>query len=135
MASAIHHAESSARKWGGRPEDYLAIHEWFDNSKNHHPDFRHRAMHHHSQGIEQCEQVHGHRVYLHNEDGSPLTRPGTSVRNFEPYHKWVPTKWVAEQHVIEDMGRIPTVSEWLSQIQALPWMSAHARRLSRELEV
>lgn len=30
MAHPFHHALSSARKWGGRPEDYLAIHNWFD---------------------------------------------------------------------------------------------------------
>ena len=33
MAHSYHHAVSSARKWGGVPEDYLAIHTWFDKSK------------------------------------------------------------------------------------------------------
>jgi hypothetical protein len=33
MAHPLRHAESSARKFGGKPEDYLAIHNWFDESK------------------------------------------------------------------------------------------------------
>jgi hypothetical protein len=28
MAHSYHHAVSSARKWGGTAEDYLAIHAW-----------------------------------------------------------------------------------------------------------
>src|SRR3954462_15997474 len=32
-SSDLHHAVSSARKHGGEPEDYLAVHEWFDASK------------------------------------------------------------------------------------------------------
>jgi len=30
MAHPLHHAESSARKFGGDPSDYQAIHDWFD---------------------------------------------------------------------------------------------------------
>ena len=33
MAHPIDHAKSSAKKWGGQPEDYLHIHKWFDESK------------------------------------------------------------------------------------------------------
>ncbi len=33
MAHPIKHAESSARRFGGKAEDYLAIHNWFDESK------------------------------------------------------------------------------------------------------
>ena len=43
MAHPYHHAVSSVRKWGGRVEDYQAIHDWFDASKAHLADFRHRA--------------------------------------------------------------------------------------------
>ena len=25
-----YHASSSARKYGGKPDDYLPLHEWFD---------------------------------------------------------------------------------------------------------
>jgi len=30
MAHPWHHAVSSARKYGGKPEDYLEIHSWLD---------------------------------------------------------------------------------------------------------
>ena len=35
MAHPLHHAESSARKFGGVPSDYQAVHDWFDASKEH----------------------------------------------------------------------------------------------------
>jgi hypothetical protein len=45
-----HHALSSARKHGGKIEDYLPLHQWFDETKKHICDFRHRALRHHSIG-------------------------------------------------------------------------------------
>jgi hypothetical protein len=33
MAHPLKHAESSAKKFGGKPDDYLPIHNWFDESK------------------------------------------------------------------------------------------------------
>ena len=33
MAHPLQHAKSSVRKWGGVVEDYLEIHEWFDETK------------------------------------------------------------------------------------------------------
>ena len=30
MAHSYHHAVSSARKFGGQPSDYQAIHDWLD---------------------------------------------------------------------------------------------------------
>jgi hypothetical protein len=32
MAHPLHHAESSARRYGGVPADYQVIHDWFDAS-------------------------------------------------------------------------------------------------------
>ena len=48
MAHPYHHALSSVRKWGGCVEDYQAIHDWFDASKQITADFRHRALRHHA---------------------------------------------------------------------------------------
>ena len=50
MANCYHHAVSSVKKWGGSPEDYQPIHDWFDESKKIMPDFRHRALRHHAEG-------------------------------------------------------------------------------------
>ena len=33
MGHPYHHALSSVRRWGGTPEEYLALHQWFDASK------------------------------------------------------------------------------------------------------
>ena len=33
MAHCYYHALSSVRKWGGAVDDYLPLHQWFDESK------------------------------------------------------------------------------------------------------
>lgn len=103
MAHPWHHAESSARKFGGKPEDYLAIHQWFDESKAFLADFRHRALRHHAEGIFLCERIFG--VTIVNADG----------RN-------IPVRTIGEQHVMEDLGRVPSAADWLTRIRAEPWM-------------
>ena len=35
---------------------------------------------------------------------------------------------VAEQHVLEDLGRIPSLSDWLNEIDVKPWMAGAATR-------
>ena len=113
MSHPYHHALSSVKRWGGVPEDYQEIHDWFDEIKAHHPDFRHRAMRHHSEGIFLCERVFGTSITLSTG-------------------RVVPVRFVGEQHVTEDMGRIPTVSDWLKCIASEPWMTAHTKPLGKE---
>ncbi len=103
MAHPHFHARSSARKYGGKPGDYMAIHNWFDESKAHIGDIRHRALRHHSEGIFMCEKIFGETIT--NSDG-----------------RTVPVRFIGEQHVIEDLGRIPSVSDWLSLLPFEPWM-------------
>ena len=80
MAHPFKHAESSARKFGGKAEDYLPIHNWFDESKAFIADFRHRALRHHAEGIFLCERIFG--VAITNSEG-----------------KQVPVRYIGEQHV------------------------------------
>lgn len=99
------HAQSSVRKWGGKPEDYLAIHDWLDATKECSADFRHRALRHHAQGIVEAERLFGHTIT--NSDG-----------------RMVPVRYIAERHVKEDCGgRVPSVSDWLSQLRPAAWTS------------
>lgn len=42
------HAKISVKKFGGLPEDYIEIHNWFDQTKTHIPDSRHRLVLHNS---------------------------------------------------------------------------------------
>ncbi len=51
MAHPYHHALSSVKKWGGTVDDFIAVHTWFDQSKEITADFRHRALRHHAEGI------------------------------------------------------------------------------------
>ena len=59
MSNAYIHAERSAKKWGGEPEDYLAIHKWFDQTKSQIGDNRHRAVLHNAWGIHLAVEVFG----------------------------------------------------------------------------
>ena len=105
MAHPFHHAQSSARKFGGVPDDYQAIHDWFDATKAHMAHFAHRALRHHAAGIFEAEKVFG--VTITNSDG-----------------KKVPVRFIGEQHVREDCGGIiPSVTDWLRGLQTKRWMS------------
>ncbi len=103
MAHPYHHALSSVNKWGGNVEDYLPIHQWFDESKSITADFRHRALRHHAEGIFMAEKVFGTTITLST---------GTVI----------PTRWVGEQHVKEDLGMIPSFADWARAIRPAPWM-------------
>jgi hypothetical protein len=98
-----HHALSSVARWGGKVEDYLPIHDWFDESKAFLADFRHRALRHHAEGIFLCEKIFG--TTLTNGDG-----------------RVIPVRWVGEQHVKEDLGLIPSAQDWLKNLMPQPWM-------------
>src|SRR5690242_21373359 len=65
MGHCYHHALSSVRKWGGAPEDYLPLHQWFDEpSKLITADFRHRALRHHAEGIFMLERFFGPTITI-----------------------------------------------------------------------
>jgi hypothetical protein len=102
------------KKWGGIVEDYLPIHQWFDESKMMMADIRHRALRHHAEGIFMCERIFGTTIVNHS---------GRSI----------PVRMIGEQHVIEDCGFIPSLNEWLKHIRVQPWM-LRTRKLSQELE-
>ena len=116
MAHPYHHALSSVKKWGGIPEDYMPIHNWLDESKSHLANFRHRALRHHSEGIFMAEKIFG--TVITNSDSRD-----------------VPVRFIGEQHVTEDCGFIPTVADWLTHIQAQPWMKRVGKKLSHTLEI
>ena len=105
MAHPLHHAQSSARKFGGLPEDYQKIHNWFDATKEHMAFFTHRAIRHNSMGIFEAERLFG--LSITNSAG-----------------REVPVRFIGEQHVKEDCrGRIPSLADWLGRIQPAPWMA------------
>lgn len=98
------HALSSVRLFGGRFQDYIALHQWMDETKAYIGSNVHRAMRHHSQGIFEGEKIFG--IFILNSD-----------------KKEVQTRDIFEQHVVEDLGFIPTVCDYLENLEYQPWMS------------
>ena len=107
MAHPYHHALSSVKKWGGTADDYIEIHSWYDQSKELIADFRHRALRH-AQGIWQSETIFGPTLTLSTG-------------------RVIPTRWVGEQHVKEDLGFIPSFADWVKAIRPEPWMGRAER--------
>tara|TARA_R100000458_G_scaffold52597_1_gene54240 strand:+ start:4990 stop:5337 length:348 start_codon:yes stop_codon:yes gene_type:complete len=103
MANCYYHSLSSVKKWGGRPEDYQAIHDWFDESKKIMPTFRHRALRHHAEGCFACEEKFGTTIMIQTG-------------------RLVPVRLIAERHIIEDLGFIPTIIDWFQYIPGEKWM-------------
>ncbi len=102
---ALYHAHSCVRRWGGRPEDYLPVHEWLDATKELIADCRHRALRHHSHGVFEAERRFG--CAITNADG-----------------RLVPVREIAELHIKQDCGgRIPTVADWLANMRIQAWMN------------
>jgi hypothetical protein len=103
------HAKSSVHEWGGSPEDYLPIHDFIDSTKAAHPDMRHRTILHNAFGCFLVEKVFGHNIV--NSDG-----------------KQVSTRDIAERHIIEDLGFIPTISDYLNLLPMPEWIGGRPKR-------
>lgn len=104
------HAKNSVKRYGGKVEDYMPIHNWFDSTKAAYANFAHRAILHNTFGIYLCEQLFGE--FITNSDGKVL-----SVRD------------IAEDHVKEDCaGRIPTIQDWMKDLSPEPWMLGQGQR-------
>lgn len=103
MGHSYHHALSSAKRWGGAADDYLPLHAWFDESKAITADFRHRALRHHAEGIFMLERFFGTTITVSTG-------------------RIVPVRLIGEQHVIEDLGFIPSFADWVRCIRPEPWM-------------
>jgi hypothetical protein len=116
MSHPLHHSISSQKKWGGHVDDYLPIHNWFDETKMHYPDMRHRALRHHSEGIFWCEQQFG--TYITNSEG-----------------RMVPVRAIGEQHCMEDLGWIPTIKDYLDNMEVQGWMfkPGEGRKMLKEM--
>lgn len=99
------HSQSTAAKWGGEPSDYVELHDWFDETKQFTGDWTHRALRHHSAGIQWAIEKFGHTII-----------------NSKGQH--IPTKLIAEQHIQEDCGFIPTPKDYLFSLTKSPqkWM-------------
>lgn len=98
------HSRIHAKRWGGEPVDYADIDDFIDSSKSALADVRHRALLHSAWGCWVVEQMFGR------------TRINSDGREYSP-------RDVAEQHIIQDLGFIPTAERYLSTMNIEPWMS------------
>jgi hypothetical protein len=114
MANSYVHAINSARIFGGVPEDYIKIHEFIDSSKQSFGDERHRAMYHHTHGPWICQEIFGHYIIPTNADGTPVIKNGRELK--------VMVREIAEKHIIEDLGCIPSPADWLNCLSCKRWM-------------
>lgn len=106
MANAHVHSKSSARRWGGTPEDYLNIHIKMDCSKAYFPSNAHRALTHTNFWI--------HEVMI------PIF--GYTIKNSAG--RDVSVKDICEFHILEDFGMkfIPTAQDYLENMEFQDWM-------------
>lgn len=120
MSKPWEHAILSAKKWGGKPEHYLPIHNFMDSSKAHVADMRHRALLHSSFGIYLAEQVFGTNIMVRINVNSPAPEETilVSVRD------------IAEQHVIQDLGFIPSVQQYLDHMELADWMGGKKKKFT-----
>lgn len=103
-----YHAVSCAHKWGGKPEDYIDIHEFIDSSKKIIGDVRHRSLYHHTQGVWLCQELFGRTI---------------KVGRIE-----VPVRLIAERHIQEDLGWLPSPADYIKDMQLQPWMGGKLQK-------
>lgn len=109
-----HHACSAAKKWGGDPEHYIEIEEFIDSSKEIVGDVRHRSMYHHTAGVWLAQRVFGRTVEVPRAKGSGVVL--------------IPTRLVAERHIIEDLGWLPSPADYIKGMPVEAWMSGAQRK-------
>lgn len=102
------HAQSAARKFGGTPEDYLPIEEFIDSSKQVIGDVRHRSLYHHTLGVFLCERIFGKTLTVGR--------------------KQIPVRLIAERHILEDLGWLPSPADYIEGMAIKPWMSGAQRK-------
>jgi hypothetical protein len=101
---AFLHGKIHTKKYGGHPNDYADIDDFIDSTKQAVADVRHRAVLHSAFGCYLVERVFGR------------TRINSDGKEYSP-------RDIAEDHIIQDLGFIPTMEQYLNNMAIQPWMS------------
>lgn len=109
MAQSVIHAQASARHFGGVPDDYIAVHEWIDQFKKLVGDITHRQYLHNTAGPWMAQEVFGRTIT--NSDGKQI-----SVRD------------ICENHVVEDLGWLPSPADWSACLTCKVWMGGRRNK-------
>jgi hypothetical protein len=102
------HAVLSQKKYGGQIEDYMPIHNFMDSTKSALADVRHRAILHSAFGVYIVEKVFGNTFKNSDE-------------------KIVSTRDIAEEHILQDLGTIPTLDKWFRNMPIEDWMTGRRK--------
>lgn len=92
------HAILSVRDFGGEPDDYLNVHEFLDSTKAHFCDWKHRMILHNTFGMILVENIFG-PIIVNSQDVIVSTRE------------------IARRHIKQDLGRVPSISDWLKNVK------------------
>jgi hypothetical protein len=107
------HSRVHAKKYGGVPDDYADIDDFIDSSKQAVADVRHRAILHSAFGCFVVEKVFGR------------TRVNSAGKTYSP-------RDVAEDHIQQDLGFIPTMEKYLNNMEIQTWMSGTEKGKNRK---
>lgn len=107
------HSVSASRKWGGTPDLYQPVNEFIDSSKRIIGDFRHRSLYHHTEGVYLCQRLFGDTIRVPRAKGPD---------------KLIPVRLVAERHILEDLGWLPSPADYIKGMPFDPWMSGAQRK-------
>ncbi len=99
MSHCWFHSLSSARYFGGEPEDYLRTHEWFDQVKVAWNFPTHRALLHNEFGVKLIQEIFG-QTLVRQSDGKSV--------ELEP---------LVRLHIEEDLGKVPSLADWLHDLR------------------
>ena len=115
MGKALGHAQSSVKKYGGRVETFLPIHELLDSSRTVFGDVRHRALTHHTYFVQFIPKILGY-------DTVTVRRKGVRVK--------ISVLAIAEDHIREDFeGVIPSASDFLGAVNFSDWMDGKNQKV------
>lgn len=110
------HAKVHAKKYGGSPDDYVDIDDFIDSSKQAVADVRHRAILHSAFGCFIVEKVFGR------------TRINSAGKEYSP-------RDIAEDHIIQDLGFLPTMENYLTNMEIQPWMSGTMKHNRKHIKL
>jgi hypothetical protein len=114
------HGKIHAKKYGGTSDDYADIDDFIDSTKAAVADVRHRAILHSAFGCFLVERIFGR------------TRINSDGKEYSP-------RDIAEDHIQQDLGFIPTMEMYLNNMTIQPWMSGtekkHAGQTARHISL
>ena len=116
MANPEIHSKSSVKRWGGKVEDYLAIHELIDSPKATMNNNSSRALTHNTWfAYTIIPKVFGYNI---------TNSSGKSVDTID----------IAMLHIAEDfrMKFVPTPQDYLKHLQVQPWFNNGVKDIENE---